>query len=326
MTARSRRAPRRASHRVSRRSRRTSGRLVPHRACLAAVLLAAVALSGCSDTTSQETPTTTTEGAAGPAVDPDLQRRLPADISASGVLRIVTDASYPPLESFAPDGRTIVGVDADLANAIAAVLGVEASMINGDFGDLIDIVAGGEADLVMSAMTDTVERQERLDFVDYFLAGSSIVTRKGNPHAIGTMDSLCGHTVAVEAATIQESQVADFQSQCSAPIEVVSGVTNDDALVLLRTDRAVAVLMDFPSAEYLVTNAATAGFYELATTEQFDPGRYGIGVAKDHSELRDLVADVLRKLHADGVYDDILAAWNVSDGALPEISINGASG
>lgn len=296
------------------------------RGCLTAALIAALALSGCADTSSSEAPSSSTEdAAAAPTVDPDLQKRLPAEIRDRGALRIVTDASYPPLESFAADGRTIVGVDPDLANAIGAVLGVEVSITNGDFGGLIDLVVAGEADMVMSAMTDTVERQGRLDFVDYFLAGSSMVVRRGNPHAISTMHNLCGHTVSVEAATIQESQIEEFQSQCTSPIEVVSGVTNDDALVLLRTDRAVAVLMDFPSAEYLVTNAATAGFYELATTEQFDPGHYGIGIAKNRPDLRDLVADALRKLHADGIYDEILAEWNVSDGALPEISVNAAT-
>lgn len=292
---------------------------------VAAVLLAPALwlTSSCSSPPAENaTPGTT------PSVelDPALHDRLPADIRDRGTVRVLTDASYPPIESFGTDGRSIVGVDPDLAAALGTVLGVEFELTNADFGTLLDRIERGEADLVMSALTDTVERENQLDFVNYFSAGTSIVVQRGNPELITELESLCGHAVAVETGTTQEVLVERFQAKCSEPITVVTGETNDDALLLLRTGRAIAVLMDFPSAEFLTTEPATHSNYEMASTAQYEPGLYGIGVAKDHADLRDAVADALTRLVDSGVYQQILDKWNVGAGAVSKVSINAASG
>lgn len=255
-----------------------------------------------------------------------LHDRLPADIRSRGTIRVVTDASYPPMESFAPDGQTIVGADADLADAVGQVLGVDISFRNEDFAGLADLVAGGQADMVISAMTDTADRETKLDFVNYLSAGTAIVVQRGNPHSISDIADLCGHTVAVETGTTQQDLLDRRQAKCAKKIDVIDRPTNDDALVLLRTGRAVAILMDFPPAELLTTDPATHSQYELATTTQFEPGLYGIGFAKNRTALRDAVRDALAQLASDGVYRRILAKWNVEPGAVDSISINAAGG
>lgn len=255
-----------------------------------------------------------------------LHDRLPADVKSRGTLRVVTDASYPPVESFADDGQTIVGFDPDLAVAIGRVLGVEVTFSNVDFAGIPDAVASGQADMVMSAMTDTAERERTLDFVNYFSAGTSIVVQRGNPHAITAIGDLCGQSVAVESGTTQQDLLARRQSKCAKPMAVLSRPTNDDALVLLRTGRAVAILMDFPPAELLTTDPRTHAQYELATTTQFEPGLYGIGFAKRDTALRDVVHDALAQLLTDGVYRAVLNKWGVGPGAVEKISINAAGG
>lgn len=267
-----------------------------------------------------------TDTSATAKLDPSLHERLPADIRERGTVRVLTDASYPPIESFDDDGRSIVGVDPDLAAALGTVLGVEFELSNADFGTLLDQVEGGGADLVMSAMTDTVAREQQLDFINYFSAGTSIVVQRGNPELITDLVSLCGHPVAVEAGTTQEALVGRFQAKCDEPIAVITGETNDDALLLLRTGRAIAVLMDFPSAEFLTTAPATHANYEMASTAQYEPGLYGIGVAKDAADLRDAVSEALSRLVDSGVYRDILDRWNVGAGAIQAVSVNAASG
>lgn len=287
-------------------------------------LAAALAVAGCTNLSHESS-----SSAAAPArltVDAALHDRLPADILARGQLRVVTDASYPPIESFAADGVSIVGVDPDIGAALGAVLGIPVIFRNADFGTLIDLVTAGEADMVMTAMTDTAEREASLDFVDYFAAGTSIVVQRGNPVSVTDLASLCGHPVAVEEGTTQEALIARYQPRCATPITVLTGTTNDDALVLLRTGRVVAVLMDYPPAEWLTTDPKTHAHYELATTSQYEPGLYGIGFAKDRSELRDAVHDALVILLESGRYQEILDHWDVSHGAVSEVSINAASG
>lgn len=289
---------------------------------LTAIALAA-ALTSCGDASNAPE---STDPAASVQVKTDLHDRLPADVTTRGSLRVVTDASYPPAESFANDGRTIVGFDPDLATALGKVLGVDITISNVDFGKIVDFVAAGNADIAMSAMTDTAERERQLDFVNYFSAGTSIVVQRGNPHAISDIEDLCGQVVAVESGTTQQDLLARQQRKCVKPMEVQDRPTNDDALVLLRTGRAVAILMDFPPAESLTIDPRTHAQYELATTTQFEPGLYGIGVAKNDAALRDVLHDALTELVTDGVYRAILDKWGVGAGAVSSISLNAAGG
>jgi hypothetical protein len=70
--------------------------------------------------------------------DPDLAASLPADIREAGVLRLRTDAAYPPVNAFGPDGRTVVGFEPDLAAAVGRVLGVRVEFVVGDFTEALD--------------------------------------------------------------------------------------------------------------------------------------------------------------------------------------------
>jgi polar amino acid transport system substrate-binding protein len=287
------------------------------RVSLALALLAALGAAGCGSSTHA--------AARGPVArfDPALNAELPSDVRARGVLRVVTDASYAPASSFAPDGHTIVGFEPDLGAALGRVLGVRVRFVNTDFGKVLRRVRTHRADLVMSAMTDTPERERSADFVNYFSAGTSIVVQRDNPDGISDLDSLCGHTVAVEKDTVQVDLLARAQRNCDGRrIRVRTYATNADALLQLRTGRAGAVLNDYPPAAYLTTDPATRGQYQLASTAQYEPGPYGIAVARDRVALRDAVRSALEELMRSGVYRSILARWNVSEGSIPDASVN----
>ena len=175
----------------------------------------------------------------------------------------------------------------------------------------------------MSAMTDTPERAKTADFVNYFRAGTSIVVQRGNPAGITELNDLCGKVVAVESGTTQVDLLARTQKNCgSQRIIVKTYPTNSDALVQLRTGRAVAVLNDLPPAVFLVNDVRTRSQYQLASTPQYEPGLYGIVVAKSQPGLRDAVQGALEQLLRSGVYADVLARWHVQDGAVQQITVN----
>ena len=258
------------------------------------------------------------------AFDQRLHDRLPPDVREAGVLEFATDASYAPASSFAPDGRTIIGFEPDLAAAMSTVLGIRIEMVVTDFEEAPDAVAAQEVDAVMSAMTDTREREERLDFVNYFSAGSSIVVQRGNPHGVAELGDLCGLVVAVEDATVQVDLLERSQPHCGdQPMDIRTFDTNDDALVELRTGRAAAVLNDYPPAVHLTTDERTQGDYQLASDVQYEPGLYGIGVAQDRPQLRDALQATLERLLTTGVYEHVLREWDVDEGAIRTISVNG---
>jgi polar amino acid transport system substrate-binding protein len=288
-------------------------------ACLTAAVLA-VAATGCAGSSPAKPK-------ALPALSADRQLHdaLPDSIRTSGVLRIVTEASYAPVSSYAPDGRTIIGFEPDLGVALGQLLGVKVVFSDHLFTTLPTLVDSHHDDLIMSAMTDTAQREERLDFVDYFSAGSAIVVQRGNPAGLSDLGSLCGHVVALQSGTVQVDLIARAQHNChSRPIVVHLFKTNTDALVQLRTGRAAATLNDYPPAAALVADARTSAFYELASTAQYEPGRYGIGVAKDLPALRDAVAQALRQLIRNGRYRAILVKWGVAAGAITAVTTNDA--
>jgi polar amino acid transport system substrate-binding protein len=261
--------------------------------------------------------------AAGPVFDTQLHDRLPAQVRRAGVLTVATDASYAPASFFAPDGRTVVGFEPDLAAAVGRLLGVRVRFVVTDFVRALGDVEADRVDVVMSAMTDTGERERQADFVNYFSAGTSVLVQRGNPHGITDIEDLCGEVVAVERGTVQVELLERTQSHCdSHPIDVRAHRTNADALVELRTGRAAAVLNDYPPAAYLSTNPQTQAYYQLASTVQYEPGLYGVAVPKDEPRLRDALQAAFERLLSTGHYRRILRSWDVADGAVDQITVN----
>ena len=172
-------------------------------------------------------------------------------------------------------------------------------------------------------MTDTPERAKLADFVNYFTAGTAIVVQRGNPAGVTELNDLCGKAVAVENATTQVDLLARTQKNCGTKrITVKTYPTNSDALLQLRTGRVVAVLNDLPPAVFLVNDIRTKSQYQLASSAQYEPGLYGIVVAKGQSSLRDAVQGALEELLRSGVYGDVLARWHVQTGAVQQITVN----
>jgi polar amino acid transport system substrate-binding protein len=290
-------------------------------AAVLAALPVMLAVSACGTTTDRSAPR-----AATTPPDPALHNALPASVRARGVVRIATDASYAPASSFAADGRTIVGFEPDLAAALGRVLGVKVRFVNTDFSDVLRNVAAHRIDLAMSAITDTAKRERDVDFVNYFSAGTSLVVRRGNPAGITDLSSLCGRAVAVEKATTQVDLLARAQKHCGAGRMRVSATdTNADALLQLRTGRAEAVLNDYPPAAFLANQRRTRAYYQLASTAQYEPGLYGIAVAKGEPGLRGALQAALARVMASGEYGHVLRRWGVFDGAVHSASVNGGT-
>lgn len=297
------------------RNQRTS----PTRWVSGAVLALAVAMTAaCGDKATAESQEGTTA-----SFDQSLQDRLPSEILDSGVIVVGTDASYPPMASFAPDGRTIVGMEPDLAELLGEVLGVDVEFKQTDFTKLIPRVRNGKLDIAISAITDTEERAEKADFVNYLSAGTVIVVRRGNPLAVSDLKDLCGKVVAVEIGTIQVDLLDRAQTNCTAGrIDVRTFPTNSDALLELRTGRAAAVLNDLGPARFLVDDTRTKAQYQLASTTQYEPGLYGVVVAKDKPGLRDAVRGALEQLVSTGAYAAVLEEWRLETGAVERITVN----
>jgi polar amino acid transport system substrate-binding protein len=267
--------------------------------------------------------------------DAGLRSKLPASVKAAGVLKIGSDLHYAPME-FTAQSSEVTGLDPDLADAIARHLGLKAEFVDTSFDKLLPGLAAKQFDVAMSAMSDTRQRRDGTDdtgkqvspgadFVDYFIAGSTILVKKGNPGDIKSIDDLCGHTVALEKGTTQ-ADIANRQtgacSRAGKPLLVKLLDTDDQALAEVASGRAVADLNDYPVAAYQAQHAVGGAQFEVVGAA-LQPGPYGIALSKDQTQLRDVLAKALDQVIRSGEYDTILAKWNVSAGGAHNAVVNG---
>ncbi len=281
----------------------------------------ALALAACGSSSKG----TSTQPSSVPTASADTSISVPAAIKSKGTLVVATDPSYAPNEFFGSDNKTIVGMDIDLANAIAQTLGLKFNIVKADFAGIIPGLASGKYDLSLSSFTDSKEREKTVDMVTYFTAGTSLMVKKGNPDNL-TPDTLCGKKVAVEKGTVQESpDLPDKSKACTtagkSAITILSYPDESGANLALSSGRADAVLADSPVAEYAAKQSN--GQFEI-TGSSYANAPYGIAVPKTTGMAAPVLAAV-KKLMADGTYTTILKKWGIDSGAITNPQINGAT-
>lgn len=295
--------------------------LVRRSAAVGTAATLALALAACGSSSKGSS----TQPSSLPSASADSSISVPAAIKSKGTLVVATDPSYAPNEFFGSDNKTIVGMDIDLANAIAQTLGLKFSIVKADFAGIIPGLASAKYDLSLSSFTDSKDREKTVDMVTYFTAGTSLMVKKGNPDKL-TPDALCGKKVAVEKGTVQESPDLPAKSKtCTAAgksaISILSYPDEGGANLALSSGRADAVLADSPVAEYAAKQSN--GQFEV-TGSSYADAPYGIAVPKTTGMAAPVLAAV-KKLMADGTYTTILKKWGIDSGAITNPQINGAT-
>jgi polar amino acid transport system substrate-binding protein len=298
-----------------------------------ALACAALVLAGCGSggdgSGSSAAPTSAGAAASSaipvPAKDDALAAQVPQTVSADGKIVFGTDASYPPNEFTAEDGTTIIGMDVDLGTAVAQKLGLTAEFQNSAFPGIIPGIEGGRYELGMSSFSVNPERVQTVDMVSYFVAGTSVGVRSGNPDNVDPAD-LCGKAVGVQAGTVQVDDIAARNQQCTAEgkpaIQVTELQAQTDVTLALNSNRIVAMLADSPVVDYAVKQSE--GGLE-AVGAPYDTAPYGIALAKNQSEFAQAVQGAVQALIDDGTYQAILDKYGVAGGAIPNSEINPTS-
>ncbi|MFI6146010.1 ABC transporter substrate-binding protein [Streptomyces sp. NPDC051109] len=312
----------------------TTRRTTAARSRIAAVGAIAVAgaliLTGCGDQTDKGASSTPSGGTSKDSSAP-LFSALPKKIQDAGVIKIGTDSAYAPMEFV--EGGKIVGVDPDIADALAKQLGVKMQFTAGTFDGLITSIYTGREDAIMSSITDNKQRQEGLDdkgqkigkgidFVDYFSSGLSLLVKKGNPEGIKSLDDLCGKTVAVQRGTTYEDAFKAQAEKCGdKKLTIQAFDTDAEAQTRVKAGGAVADLNDYPVAAYTVKTSGGGNDFEIAG-QQSGVGLFGIGVSKENTQLRDALKQALDAAIKDGSYAKALEKWNVQDSAVKSATVN----
>ncbi|MGH2958910.1 MAG: ABC transporter substrate-binding protein, partial [Solirubrobacterales bacterium] len=237
---------------------------------------------------------------------------VPAAIKDAGTLNVAMDASYAPNEFFDEDGKTIIGTDADLADAIGTVLGLDVEKKNATFDSIIPGLAAGKFDIALSSFTDTKEREQTVDMVTYLTAGTGFYTNADDPTEVTGVADLCGKTVAVQKGTVQQEDVEAQSKKCDEPIDLKVFTQQTDVDLAISSGRAQVAMADSPVASYAVKQSDGS---LKSTGEDYDTAPYGIAINKD-TELTPAIQAAVQVLIDDGTYAAILKKWGLESGAI----------
>lgn len=290
-------------------------------AVLLPALLAASALlvSGCANA---DTPGAPDSEGSGSTPAPRAEGRSWSEIQESGVLNVGTITDYPPNEFKTEDGRP-TGWAVELVEAIADDLDLDVEYELLLFDNILPRIQGGSIDLGVGSFTDTLERQEVVDFVNYYEAGTLWAGAAGS-----TVDpeQACGLTVAAMTGGTQHlEELPERSEKCEAagesPIEILPFTGQPEVTQAVLDGRADAFSADSPVTIDAVV--ALDGKLEVVG-DMFDSAPYGFPVPKG-GEIAEPVRESLQRLIDNGTYREILEKYSSESGAIDEATINVAT-
>lgn len=297
----------------------------------------ALTLAACGGSTGNGSGSSPSASASGPSKVASIASEVPSSVTQP--IEIATDATYPPDENIDPNTGAIVGWDIDLGNAICKVMGVSCHWNNVTFNNIIPQLTASSPKFQMSlsSFTPTSDREAKgIDFVSYYKAGEGwIVASSSSITMSGGSADMCGHNIAVESGTTEESDAWNYigkqvggapvsggkdycQSAGKSDLKVLSYEKQTDANSALLSGRADIGFLDSQVAAYQVK--LTGGKVKNVGTP-CSVAPYGIAIPHG-SPLVKPVQDAMKYLIDNGFYTAILKTWNVQSGAIQSSDVN----
>lgn len=261
-----------------------------------------LALSGCVDS-----------GAPSPeetaAVDETIEFEAGttmARLNEAGAITVGTKFDQPLFGQVDASGDP-QGFDVEIAKIIVAELGIPESGITWTetvSANREPFIQSGEVDIVVATYTINDKRKEVISFAGpYYNAGQDILVLAGNPEGIEGPDDLAGKAVCTVAGSTSEANIKEYTDQVTS----LGGYS--ECLPLLSSGQVIAVTTDNVILAGLA--ASSNGEFEVVGNP-FTEEPYGIGLAKDDTDFRMFVNDVLEEAFEDGRWAE---AWESTAGA-----------
>ncbi|MBQ8860060.1 MAG: transporter substrate-binding domain-containing protein [Ruminococcus sp.] len=211
-----------------------------------------------------------------------------------------TNAAFPPYEYYDEDGETIIGIDAEIASAVADKLGMTLTIKDMEFDSLLTAVQSGAVDIVFAGLTVNEERKQSVDFSITYATGVQVIIVKADSE-IASVDDLAGKTIGVQAGTTGDIYCTDEFGQ-----DNVKQFTNGAlAVAALQNGQVDCVVIDNEPAKAFVN--ANADLKILDT--EYAVEDYAAAISKDNKDLTEKVNKAMEELKADGTIDSILAKY-----------------
>ena len=265
---------------------------------LSAFLSATMILSFGACSSGEEEPAPTTEGETTTEKPEPESEPEEAETPAGGTLKVATEAGFAPYEYM--KGDEVVGVDMDIAKAIADSLGMELEIMNMDFDGALMAVQQGKADIVAAGVTVSDERLQVMDFsTSYVDSKEVVIVNKATPAVTeATVEGLTGKVIGV-----QQGNIADIWVEGNVEATAKRYAQFSQAAEDLKNNKIDCILIDELPGKDLV--AANPELVLLDGTIFED--KYAIGLAKENEELLAKVNEVIEQLIADGKIEEFIS-------------------
>lgn len=218
-----------------------------------------------------------------------------------GKLTMATNAFFQPYEYY--EGDKIVGIDAEIAEAIAEKLGLELQIDNMEFDSIITAVATGAADFGLAGMTVTPKRLEEVDFsISYANGVQVIIVKEGSP--ITSVDDL-GAEGATYKIGVQLGTTGDIYASGDFEGRVTQYNNGNQAVLALQNGDVDCVIIDNEPAKAFVK--ANEGLVILDTS--YADEDYAACFAQENDALREAVDAAIEELIMDGTIDAIIEKY-----------------
>lgn len=249
-----------------------------------------------------------------PAITP------PTNLVRPGTITFLSDTTYPPQESIDPSTQQAVGFDIEIAQAIAAKMGLSATIQKTDSPQIVGALLAKKGDAIISALQITPDLERQVAVVAYFIAGQAILVRKGNPSSISGITDLCGKKVAVQVQSPEENTIDEANGGVCKDMKINKQVypTDLQAVLILKQHGVDAALDDSPVAAYFVKQ--TPDQLDLAGPP-LKTSPEGIAIDPKNGDLLKAVQQAMMAIDLDGTYRQILTKWNLLDGEIPASQI-----
>lgn len=253
-----------------------------------------------------------------------LHSALPKELQDKKSITIASNVEYPPFEFYDTDNKTVLGIDREIADGLEKQLGIDIEFENIAFDAIIPGLVSGRYEMAMSAMTDNKERQQEVDFVDYFAAGAGVLAHEDDADKYAALEDMCGTTVGIVKGTTEVAQAEEQSKKCEAAgddkIESIVFPGQNQVILALQNDRVDAVLMDSAPGAYAASQ--TKG---LVMSKPYESQPFGIVFAKGSTELQKAVQQALEALLEDGDYLKALEKYGLESGAVDAFPVNGGT-
>ncbi len=221
------------------------------------------------------------------------------------VVRVATDATYPPFETVDETTKGLVGFDIDLINAVAEEAGLQIELVNVGFDPLLTGIAQCQYDAAISAITITEDRAKQMSFSNSYINAGQIVTINKATTDIQGPDDLVGKKIGVQLGT-----TGAIEAEKIANAEVKAYDTVDLAFQDLVNKQVDAVVADYPtSLAFVQVNSNDI----VTVGDVFTDESYGIAVCKTNTDLLNKINDGLAKVQAKGLIQELEQKWLAGD-------------